>query len=268
VDNVVAVYRTGTGAFGALKPGKTVQASRLEGLDKVRLPGVASGGAQPEAGDGARAAAPGRIQSQGRLVSLADLEAEALAIPGVTKTRAGWELVAGVPSLVLTVLMAGGRQGELADVETTLRAYDRCRGPRRHPLRVFPGTFVYVALAASVAYDPSFHQAEVERAIRAALGVAEGPEPETADGLFSTSRRGFAEGEWATRVAARIQDVPGVLWVTLTALDSLGASDAPAGLDASAATLQAALGCQPRKVLRLHAAHLSLTPVGAPAQEC
>lgn len=268
VGNVVAVYRTGTGAYGALKPGKTVQASRLEELDKVQLPGVASGGAEPETGDGARAAAPGRIQSLGRLVSLADVEAEALAIPGVTKVRAAWELLSGIPSVVLTVLMAGGREAEFAGVTETLRAYDRCRGPRRHPLRAFAGAFDYVAVAASVAFDPSYHRAEVEAAIRAALGVAEGPEPETADGLFSTARRGFAEGEWATRVTAVVQAVPGVLWVELTALDSLGESGAPAGLDASGASLQGVLGCAPRHVLRLHAAHLSLTPVGAPAREC
>jgi predicted phage baseplate assembly protein len=268
VRNIVAIYRSGTGAFGALKPGKTVQAKRLEGLDKVQLPGVASGGAEPETGEGARAAAPGRIQSLDRLVSLADVEAETLAIPGVTRTRAAWELFAGIPSVVLTVLMEGGREGEFAGVEETLRAYDRCRGPRRHPLRVAEGTFSYVAVAASVAFDPSYRQAEVEVAIRAALGVAEGPEDESGDGLFSTARRAFAEGEWATRVTAYVQNVPGVLWVSLTALDSLGESDEPAGLDDSAATLQPVLGCGPRNVLRLHSAHLALTPVGAPAQEC
>jgi predicted phage baseplate assembly protein len=268
VRNVVAVYRSGTGAFGALKPGKTVQASRLEGLDKVQLPGVASGGAEPETGEGARAVAPARIQSLDRLVSLADVEAETLAIPGVTRARAAWELVGGVPSVVLTVLMEGGREGEFADVQETLRGYDRCRGPRRHPLRVFEGTFAYVAVAASVAFDPTYRQADVEVAIRAALGVAEGPEEESADGLFSTARRAFAEGEWATRVTAYLQNVPGVRWVQLTALDALGESDAPAALDASAATLQAVLGCGPRNLLRLHSAHLALTPVGAPAQEC
>jgi predicted phage baseplate assembly protein len=268
VGNVVAVYRSGTGAFGALKPGKTVQAARLEGLAKVQLPGVASGGAEPEAGEGARAAAPGRIQSLDRLVSLADVEAETLGIPGVTKSRAAWELFAGVPSVVLTVLMEGGREAEYAEVEETLRAYDRCRGPRRHPLRAAAGAFGYVSVAATVAFDPSYRRDDVEIAIRAALGVAEGPEEEAKDGLFSTVRRGFAEGEWATRVTACIQNVPGVLWTQLTALHSLGESDEPAGLDDGAATLQTVLGCGPRNVLRLHAAHLHLTPAGAPAQEC
>jgi hypothetical protein len=268
LHNVVAVYRSGTGAFGALKPGKTVQAGRLEGLARVQLPGAASGGAEPETGEVARAAAPGRIQSLDRLVSLADVEAETLAIPGVTKARAAWELVAGVPSVVLAVLMAGGREAEFAAAEQTLREYDRCRGPRRHPLRVFEGAFTYVVVAASVAFDPTYRQGDVEAAIRAALGVAEGPEEEARDGLFSTARRAFAEGEWATRVTAYLRNAPGVLWVQLTALDSLGESDEPPELDASAATLRTVLGCAPRNVLRLHSAHLVLTPVGAPAQEC
>jgi predicted phage baseplate assembly protein len=268
VRNVAARYRSGTGAFGALKPGKTVQAGRLDGLARVRLPGVAAGGAAPETAEVARAAAPGRIQSLDRLVTLADVEAETLAVPGVTKARAAWELHGGVPAVVLTVLMEGGREAEYAAVTETLASYDRCRGPRRHPLRAFPGTFHWVAVAATVAFDPTRRREEVEAAIRAALGVAEGPEGALGGGLFSVERRRFAEGEWATRVTAAVQNVPGVLWTQLTALDSLGESTDPASLDDMGAALQPVLGCGPRAVLRLHAAHLRLTPAGAPAQEC
>ncbi len=196
------------------------------------------------------------------------MEAETLAIPGVTRARAAWELLGGVPSVVLTVLMEGGREAEFAAVEQTLREYDHCRGPRRHPLHAAAGAFSYVAVAASIAFDPTVRREDVDVAIRAALGVAEGPEEEEADGLFSTARRAFAEGEWATRVTAAIQNVPGVLWTRLTALDSLGESDAPADLDDSAAALQPVLGCRPRTMLRLHSIHLRLTPVGAPAGEC
>lgn len=266
VRNVAALYRTGTGAFGALKPGRTVQAARLEGLAKVRLPGAAAGGAAPESAEVARAAAPGRIQSLDRMVSLADVEAETLAIPGVTKARAAWELYGGVPAVVLTVLMEGGREAEYATVEQTLRGYDRCRGPRRHPLRALPGAYAWVAAAASVAYDPSYRREEVEAAIRAALGAGE-----AAGGLFSVAGRRFGEGEWATRVTAAVQNVPGVLWTELTALRALGESGTPGALAAAAAaasTVDAVLGCGPRTVLRLHADHLRLTPVGAPAQEC
>jgi hypothetical protein len=87
VKNVVAHYRSGQGAFGALKTDTKVQPKgKLDRLDKVRLPGVASGGAQPESGDKARQAAPGKIQSLDRLVSLGDFESETLAIPAGRST--------------------------------------------------------------------------------------------------------------------------------------------------------------------------------------
>src|SRR6266850_2804333 len=105
VDNVVARYRTGTGAFGALKPETTVQlGGRVPRLEKAWLPGVVSGGAEPESGDNAREAAPAKVQSLDRLVSLGDIEAEALAIAGVDKASARWDLVDNVPAILAVVL--------------------------------------------------------------------------------------------------------------------------------------------------------------------
>ena len=89
VKNVTAVYRIGTGAFGKLKEKAKVQASaKLDRLDKIQMPGEALDGAQPEGGDNARIAAPGKIQSLDRLVSLEDYESEALGLAGVTKAAA------------------------------------------------------------------------------------------------------------------------------------------------------------------------------------
>ena len=121
VKNVVASYRTGTGAFGALKANTKVQAgARLDRLDKIQMPDVAAGGAQPEDAENAREAAPGKIQSLDRLVSLEDFESETLAIPGVTKAAAAWQLVDNIPEVVITVLMATGRSAEIVDVRATL----------------------------------------------------------------------------------------------------------------------------------------------------
>ena len=93
LNNVVAQYRTGIGAYGELQPDTTVQGGRLERLDAIWLPKLATGGEPPETGDNAKAAAPGKVQSLGRLVSLADFEREALAIPGVSKVTATWGLL-------------------------------------------------------------------------------------------------------------------------------------------------------------------------------
>jgi len=70
VKNVKAIYRTGTGARGPIKPGATPTGSeRPPGFDKVTLAGIVSGGADPEDQERAREAAPGKVQSLGRLVS-------------------------------------------------------------------------------------------------------------------------------------------------------------------------------------------------------
>ena len=92
--NVIAQFRTGSGSHGPLKAGAKPQAAgRLPGLDKVYMPEPVTGGAAPEDAETAHAiAAPGRMQSLARLVSLADIEAEAQAIAGVLKARAAWDI--------------------------------------------------------------------------------------------------------------------------------------------------------------------------------
>src|SRR5690606_1354146 len=129
VGNVVAIYRTGIGAHGALEPGKAPSAAeRPPGFDKVSVAGIVSGGAQPEDGGKAREAAPGKVQSLGRLVSLRDYETETLSVPGVVTAQAAWDLHGGVPAVILRVLLEAGREAEFDAVRATLAHAQRCRG--------------------------------------------------------------------------------------------------------------------------------------------
>jgi predicted phage baseplate assembly protein len=264
VDNVVARYRTGTGAFGPLKEETTVQpGQRLDRLGPVQLPGLITGGDQPEAPDKAREAAPGRLQTLGRLVSLDDYRHEALALSGVATARAAWALVDQVPTMVVTVLMDTGRGGEIDQVEQILRDANRCRGARRFPIVVQPGRRWYVAVAADVAYDPALRESDVLEAVRAALGSTE-----TEDGLFALRQRAFAQPEYATRIAATIQEVDGVGWTTITGLHTLGAADDPADLVVPAVLpLSAALACDDQHVLALDPAHVFLHPIALTPEE-
>ena len=126
IKNVVAIQRTGQGAFGSLKDGTKVQASgRVSRLERVDLPGVISGGQAPESGNIAREAAPGRVQSLDRLVSLKDFESETLAIAGVSKASAAWDLVDNIATVAITVLMHTGRDAELAQVQQAVAAANR-----------------------------------------------------------------------------------------------------------------------------------------------
>jgi hypothetical protein len=265
VKNVVVRYRTGVGAHGLLQEGATVQAgARLDRLEKIHLSGVVGGGADPESGVKARQAAPGKVQSLDRLVSLQDFESETLAIPGVAKVAARWDLVEQVPTVVLTVLMETGREQELEEVRQTLARYNRCRGPQRFPIQVDPGSRTYVQVTAEVALDPTLRQEEVFKAIKGALGLV-GEEDSGVDGsrgLFALGQRRFGEPEYATRIAGAIQKVPGVLWTRVKGL--IPSVTIPSKADGSPVLL---IPCGKQQILALLAEQLQLLIVSLPAKE-
>lgn len=284
IKNVTAKFRTGTGAYGGLQENKKPQAGgKLNRIDKIYLPDPegASGGSIAETGENAKEAAPGKVQSLDRLVSLEDFESEALAIAGVSKVLAAWDLVDNIPIVRLTVLMETGRQTELDDVEKTLKKYNRCRGPNRFPIQVVAGSLEYVYAAAEVAYDLSYRQELVEADIRTALGTSgqEANGVNESEGLFALKRRRFGESEYATRVAAVIQNVPGVLWtrvISFASLCSYGSYSWCEGISPEDITwveyfssyLADKVPCSSQRILSLYADHLKLTAVSAPTEVC
>jgi hypothetical protein len=259
VGNVVAKYRTGIGAYGSLKEGTTAQAGgKLDRLDKVQLPGVASGGSEPETGENAREAAPGRIQSLDRLVSLKDFESETLAIPGVSKVSAGWSLQDNVPTVELTVLMESGREGEFEQIREIMADYNRCRGPQRFSVKVEQGMLEYVCVRADVAFAPTYREEVVQRDIMEALGLAE-----SSRGLFALADRRFGQAEYSTRISGAIQNVEGVLWTRVTGLASLGETEG----SPNPCALNPVIPCDGRHVLGLPAGGLRLSRVSTPSAE-
>lgn len=264
VKNIKALFRTGTGVYGPLKPETKVQASdRLTGLDQLWLPGVASGGTEPESGDNAKVAAPGKVQSLGRLVSLQDFETEALAIAGVTKATAAWQLVDNLPSVVLTVLMENGREKELAEVQAMLNAYNRCRGPQRFPILVRPGQVRYLYLRLVASLHPAFRQELLSQSIHAALGTS------GTSGLLSLSQRRFGQAEYATRIEATVQQVEGVIWSRVEALGWFPPTDQPAELAYPNPEADlAVVPCGAGQVLTLQAQQVQLQFAAAPQEDC
>jgi predicted phage baseplate assembly protein len=270
--NVTAGWRSSSGARGPLAPGATPAAGeRPPGFDKVALMGIVTGGADPEDGTRARLAAPAKVQSLGRLVSIADYESEALTVPGVVAASASWDLYAGVPALVLRVLLAAGREAEFAAVRTALNHAQRCRGPDRFPLVVEQARLRYAFADIGFAPDPSYRQQDIEAAIRAALGLA-GAQPDEPAGLFGLHARRLGEPEYASRIEGRLQNVAGVLWCKVSALGLLpaGVTDpATAPLPAAPRAQAALLPCAARELLQLAPQHLTLAALAAPsAGEC
>jgi hypothetical protein len=272
IKNVVARYRSGNGAFGPPKPGTTPSSGRrIEGLDKVQLPGIVTGGAGPESGDKAAEAAPGRLQGLGRMVSLRDFETEVLTIPGVIGATAAWAMRDGVVTLLLRVLLEAGRESEFTAVRDTIQVYGRCRGADRFPIVAEQATLRYCFLDLVYAFDPRLVQADVDVAVRSALGLV-GDEGGERTGLFGLRRRRLGEREYARRVEGVVQNVAGVQWCKAIALGMFGASQLdPAGIALPAAPRALASQLTPalNQLLQLHPLHTTLTTAPPPpAGEC
>jgi len=259
VGNVALTYRTGTGAYGPLKPGSSADAgARITGLDTVSLLDEATGGAPSEDPAKARVAAPGKVQSLGRIVSLRDHETETLAIPGVSAASAAWQIVDNIPAVVITVLMDSARAAEISTVSELLNNYNVCRGPQRYPFIVQAGHRDYIYIDISIALAPAYLEERVFPNVRTAL----------AD-LFSPAR-GFGAREYRSRIEGVVQDVEGVLWNNVAALGSLGQADDPKTLvlpDPPRA-LTETVNCASNVILALYSAHLSLSAVAAPVKVC
>lgn len=270
-QNAVARYRTGTGAYGPLKEGATVQAgARLPGLHKIHLPGPVTGGDEPESTDNAREAAPGQVQSLGRLVSLKDFETETLAIAGVCKVAARWALQDNIPAVVLTVLMERGRKKEQEEVEGILQEANRRRGPHRFPVVVHFGLRRYVRVILTVGRQPRFRSETLAKSIKEVLGVMgeEGNGIDGSNGLFSARQRQFGQPEYATRIEGRVQNIDGVAWAQVKAFDLLiGEDQDPLLLKVPEEPVRnRVVACDPahpelaaRVLLALHSSRLKLT---------
>jgi len=277
VTNVTAKYRTGTGVYGPLKPEKKVQGgARVDGLDKIQMPGVSAGGSVPEDGDNAREAAPAKFQSLDRLVSLSDFESEALAISGVTRATSSWQIHDNVPAVVITILMESGREQEISAVEEVIAGYNLCRGPHRFPVIVREGRLLYVSVNITYALDPGNREDVVTTAIQQALGAtAIDSQTSTSGtgcrGLFSVRRRRFGEHEYAKTIAGTIQNVAGVVWVEVNSFALLGEAFDPEfdpdGLPIDPATIalpatpafNEKVACDSLHILALHSKHLVIT---------
>ena len=263
IKNVVAEYRTGIAALGPGKSGaKPSAGAKLDGLDKLTLAGEVSEGADAEDEGKARLAAPGKLQSLGRLVSLADYESETLQIAGVVTTSAAWEIISGTPTVHLCVLLEQAQQSDeqFNAVETIIRAADAGRGPHRHPIKVTQCELRYAYLSVTYAYDPKLLQSDVEASLQAALGLV-GDEANERTGLFGLRRRRLGEKEYLTRIEGTLQNVAGIVWCRVEHLGLLPAANDPTTLTVPASPAKnAQLTCAATELLQLHPLHLTLTP--------
>ena len=220
--NVVAVYRSGSGSRGPLKAGASVSAKpRVAGFDKAFLLEPVTGGAAPEPASSVRLAAPGTMQSLGRIVSLADCETEAQSLPGVLKARAAWILVDGSPVLTLTVLTDGLSTADQQALDGALRSAIAARGPARFALRLRLGNRRFCDVGVRIGYDERRRIDDLLPAVLKALGTSNDDialDDEPTGGLFDWRERQFGQDVHGSQLVGRVQNVDGVAWVELQRL--------------------------------------------------
>ncbi len=264
--NISATFRIGSGAAGPLETdAKPTAVGKLKVLEEVFMPCPAVGGDEPESKENARKAAPGKLQSLGRMVGLADFEAEAMAIPGVIKVRADWAAPSGVPLLRITVLTRTGTIAALNKVRDTLKTYNRCRGPARFPILIEQGFRQYIYVNIRVGYAAGRRKADMITAIREALGVTDekGIGLESDHGLFSLKIQRFGRSMHVSRIIGTVQQVDGVTRVEVDDARPLDLGDpveTDPGLIAKpvVASANTVIGCMPTGILTLYSGHFDL----------
>jgi len=266
INNVTAQYRTGNAANGWRQSGAKPQATGpIPNLGQIRLYDEVTGGTADEDSSHMRQTAPSRVEELGRIVSLSDFEYEALALPGVEKALAVWDTQDGVPLLQLTVLLSDNSPAQLNSVQSSISAANADHGANRFPVVVLDASLEYVYVAMTIGLLPGYRSDAVFADVATALGVL--PSDGSAapsGGLFSVDQRSLGGEEYSSRIEGTVQNVEGVAWVEVTALESLGTAQDPSTLSVPSPTsLSTTISCANDRVLALYASHFSALAGGS-----
>ncbi len=228
-ENVSATSRRGIGLAGMVGADKlALLQTRPLGVRGVTNPLPATGAADPEALEDARANAPMTVATLDRIVSLTDFEGFARAFAGIGKALAV-ALWHGEQRLVhITVAAANGDEvSPASELYTNLvRAIDAAREPGQQVMVASCERRTF-GLTASVLLDHRYVVEDVETRIREDLLDA-----------FGFERRGLGRPVAAAEVVRVIQDVQGVDAVDL---DQLAPDNPPGAGDSSGALRPAAV---------------------------
>ncbi|HET6553497.1 MAG TPA: putative baseplate assembly protein, partial [Dyella sp.] len=208
IENVTAVYRQGIGMPGNVQAGQvSLAATRPLGVKQVINPLRASGGADPETRDQARANVPLAVLALDRLVSITDYADFSRTYGGVGKASA-----TKLGSQVL-VTIAGADDAPIddtSDLYRNLLQSLQLYGDPALPVNLVVRELVALTLSAKVGLLPDYEWESVEPVIRAALLAR-----------FGFESANLASNVYLSGVVSCIQGVRGVAWVDVDAFGSL-----------------------------------------------
>ena len=206
-NNVQATYRSGIGSAGLARAGQiSTLLSRPLGLNAVTNPLASTGAADPETIDQARPNAPLSVLTLARIVSLEDAGNFAAASAGIAKAAVSWVWDGASYVACVTVAGVGGAPVPPGSPQYASLLAGDDRGRRRHP----PAGAVQ--LRAEDLHDRRHDHAgpgarsrqRARRRHQRALAAA-----------FSFASRGFGQPVFSSEVITTMQNVPGVVAVTL-----------------------------------------------------
>ena len=212
VQNVRSVYRSGIGAPGNVRAGQiSLLATRPLGVQAVLNPLRASGGADREDRDLARANAPLAVMALDRLVSVQDYADFTRTFAGIAKAVATRTSDGARELVFLTIAGADD-----APVDTTSELYRNLLGALRKlgdpdlPLRVDVRELRALVLSAGIALLPGRVWERVATDVRAQLLH-----------LFGFGQRALGQSVCVAELIAAIQAVPGVAYVDIDLFTSI-----------------------------------------------
>jgi hypothetical protein len=206
--NVRVRYRTGLGLVGNVRAGQlSILLSRPAGLRDGANPLAASGAADPESAEDLRTAAPAKVRSFGRAVSLADLAVLAVETGLAAKARADWVWSGIERAVFLTVAGPDGAVLPATTLATLSGLLDAARDTTRR-LMLGAALRVPVRLSGTLFVADGFVREEVLAAVQTALRER-----------LSFTRMGLGEPLHRSDIDLAVMAVPGVAGLDL---DTLG----------------------------------------------
>jgi hypothetical protein len=210
--NVKAVYRYGIGSVGNVDAGQISQlATRPLGAQAVINPLPATGGADADTLDQARANVPIAVMALDRLVSVSDYAAFSRNYAGIGKAASSM-LTDGRRQLVY-VTIAGA---EDIPIDTTSDLYNNLvqslmqYGDPQQPIIVGVRKLKLLVISAGVCVLPNYNFVDVAPNVQAALL-----------NTFSFDNRNLGQCAFLSEAVAAIQAVEGVAYSNITVFDSV-----------------------------------------------
>jgi Baseplate J-like protein len=227
--NVKATYRYGMGSPGNVAAGQISQLATMPlGVQGVINPLPATGGADADPIERARANAPMAVMALDRLVSVEDYADFARTYAGIGKAISA-KLTDGLKQFV-HVTVAGAEDIPIdttSDLYANLLQSLRSYGDPFLPVEVDICRVRLLVIAASVGLQPDYVWDDVAPNATAAMQA-----------LFAFDARALGQTAYRSEAVAAIQEVEGVAWVNITTFDSVGQSVTAAQLAALAGTLR------------------------------